>query len=34
VLETLAVPTLVAGRAAMPYTRMMVEATRHTHVAG
>lgn len=34
VLETLDVPTLVADRAAMPYTRMLVEASRHTHVAG
>lgn len=29
VLETLDVPTLVADRAAMPYTRMLVEASRH-----
>jgi len=29
VLETLDVPTLVANRAAMPYTRMLVEASRH-----
>ncbi|MCX3307787.1 ABC transporter ATP-binding protein [Pantoea vagans] len=34
VLETLDVPTLVADRAAMPYTRMLVEASRHTHAAG
>ena len=29
VLETLDVPTLVGDRAAMPYTRMLVEASRH-----
>jgi len=34
VLETLDVPTLVADRAAMPYTRMLVKASRHTHAAG
>ncbi|MDH2065877.1 ABC transporter ATP-binding protein [Pantoea sp. GD03673] len=30
VLETLDVPTLVANRAAMPYTRMLVQASRHS----
>jgi peptide/nickel transport system ATP-binding protein len=29
VLETLDVPTLVSNRASMPYTRMLVEASRH-----
>jgi peptide/nickel transport system ATP-binding protein len=33
VLETLDVPTLVADRAAMPYTRMLVEASRHYNPA-
>lgn len=33
VLETLDVPTLVAERAAMPYTRMLVEASRHYNPA-
>ncbi|MEN4693320.1 ABC transporter ATP-binding protein [Pantoea agglomerans] len=33
VLETLYVPTLVADRAAMPYTRMLVEASRHYNPA-
>jgi len=33
VLETLDVSTLVADRAAMPYTRMLVEASRHNHAA-
>lgn len=33
VMETLDVPTLVADRAAMPYTRMLVEASRHYNPA-
>jgi len=33
VLETLDVPTLVADCAAMPYTRMLVEASRHYNPA-
>lgn len=33
VLETLDVPTLVADRATMPYTRMLVEASRHYNPA-
>lgn len=33
VLETLDVPTLVADRAAMPYTRMLAEASRHYNPA-
>ena len=33
VLETLDVPTLVADRAAMPYTQMLVEASRHYNPA-
>ncbi|KAF6678735.1 ABC transporter ATP-binding protein [Pantoea agglomerans] len=33
VLETLDLPTLVADRAAMPYTRMLVEASRHYNPA-
>ncbi|MGC0903639.1 ABC transporter ATP-binding protein [Pantoea agglomerans] len=33
VLETLDVATLVADRAAMPYTRMLVEASRHYNPA-
>ncbi|MGC0984751.1 ABC transporter ATP-binding protein [Pantoea agglomerans] len=33
VLETLDVPTLVADRAAMSYTRMLVEASRHYNPA-
>ncbi|WP_315315352.1 ABC transporter ATP-binding protein [Pantoea vagans] len=33
VLETLDVPTLVADRAAMPYTRMLVEASRYNSPA-
>ncbi|MDQ0629042.1 ABC transporter ATP-binding protein [Pantoea agglomerans] len=33
VLETLDVRTLVADRAAMPYTRMLVEASRHYNPA-
>jgi len=33
VLETLDVPTLVADGAAMPYTRMLVEASRHYNPA-
>ncbi|KAF6683862.1 ABC transporter ATP-binding protein [Pantoea agglomerans] len=33
VLETLDVPTLVADRAAIPYTRMLVEASRHYNPA-
>ncbi|PHP95082.1 peptide ABC transporter ATP-binding protein [Pantoea agglomerans] len=33
VLETLDVPTLVADRAAMPYTRMLVAASRHYNPA-
>ncbi|WP_422881151.1 ABC transporter ATP-binding protein [Pantoea agglomerans] len=33
VLETLDVPTLVTDRAAMPYTRMLVEASRHYNPA-
>ncbi|MEN4598761.1 ABC transporter ATP-binding protein [Pantoea agglomerans] len=33
VLETLDVPTLVADRAAMPYTRILVEASRHYNPA-
>lgn len=33
VLETLDVPRLVADRAAMPYTRMLVEASRHYNPA-
>lgn len=33
VLETLDVPTLVADHAAMPYTRMLVEASRHYNPA-
>jgi len=33
VLETLDGPTLVADRAAMPYTRMLVEASRHYNPA-
>ncbi|WP_199756269.1 ABC transporter ATP-binding protein [Candidatus Pantoea deserta] len=33
VLETLDVPALVADRAAMPYTRMLVEASRHYNPA-
>lgn len=33
VLETLDVDALVAGRAAVPYTQMLVEASRHPEIA-
>jgi len=33
VLETLDVDTLVADRATMPYTRMLVDASRHYNPA-